>query len=83
MTKNVFGDDRVETTLLAEKASKHSNVTLPIFGQNLVFLSSRLVIIVPKKRIILKTQCSTLIKPISLTRAIKKSIMQTISSLDK
>ena len=41
MTKNIFGDDRVVTTLIAEK---FSNVTLPIFGQNLGFLSSSPVV---------------------------------------
>ena len=64
MTKNIFGDDRVVTTLITEKSSFKCNTTdlWPEFG----FFKQQPCGLVLKKRIVLKTQCFLLTKPITV-----------------
>ena len=77
VTKKVFGD----TTLTAEKSSFKRNTT--DLWQEFGFFKQQPCDYGTEKENHPETQCSTFIRPISLTRTIKRFITLTIFLLDK
>lgn len=77
ITKNIFGENRIETTVTPEKTSFNRNTVdvWPKYG----YLTSSLATMAWSKRACQRTALFTSIKAINLIRTIRKFIIPTIS----